>query len=94
MTTKKRQRAARKCEADCSVLRMTEQELDLRLSRALDIQPGFAANSNFVLTGFDAAKVIPTAKAIVIALGLVEITPNIPADGRASRTVGPEVGKE
>ena len=65
-----------KSKATCPVLCMTENELDRRLSRAVAIQPQYAANDNFTLQGLDAAKLIPTVKSIVIALGLVEIEPN------------------
>ena len=57
-------------------LRMTEEELDRRLRAGVDMQPQFASGSRFCLVGWDAAKLVPTVKAMVIALGLVLVVPS------------------
>ena len=54
-------------------LRMTEKELDERISKIPNTQKKLACNSNFYFTGWDAAKALPTIKATVLELGLVEI---------------------
>ena len=54
-------------------LRMTEKELDERINKVPSAQKKLAVNSNFYLTGWDAAKALPTIKATVLELGLVEL---------------------
>jgi hypothetical protein len=57
-------------------LSMTMEELDRRISLAMTTQSKYTQNSNFHLQGFDTAKIAPTVKAVLLAVGLVEITPN------------------
>jgi hypothetical protein len=54
-------------------LRMTRAELQQRVYAALREQPRFAKNENFHLAGWDAAKVAPTAMALLVGLGFVEL---------------------
>lgn len=54
-------------------LRMTEDELDRRINAAIQAQPRYAVNSNFYLQGWDAAKLVPTVKAMLLEVGLVEL---------------------
>lgn len=54
-------------------LRMTEKELDERISNIPNTQKKLACNSNFYFTGWDSAKALPAIKATVLELGLVEI---------------------
>jgi len=54
-------------------LRINESEINRRINAAMWSQPKYAVNSNFYLKGWDAAKVRPTVKAILIEVGLVEL---------------------
>lgn len=58
-------------------LRMTERELDERIRNGIKQQPKYAGNSNFYLKGWDGAKVLPTVKAMVLSIGLVELVDDL-----------------
>jgi len=70
----KRLSAERETKSITLPLKMSERELDERINKGMNDQPKYACNSNFYLSRFDKAKLHPTAKALLLSLGLVELT--------------------
>lgn len=62
-------------------MKLTEKELDQRIHNAIKLQPKLAGSPRFALQGWDAAKLGPTIKAVLLEVGLVEIMKGPSDDG-------------